>query len=195
MLEVFQNFSFSLSKQRQQYGRVQLDQLADQDTTQHFFYLPLNALNILLLFKLILKLYEERKQLFLKWFETWSDSQRRLAIEEMFILCKPKQLLNTRQALDKISPVYHVDFSRTLPRVICLYIFSFLDPRSLCRCAQVSWYWKQMAETDQLWMPKCLRFGWNLNYIPNSFENGIWKQFYIENIKALQYIPVNVSIN
>lgn len=47
-----------------------------------------------------------------------------------------------------------------------------------------------LAEADQLWMAKCLRFGWNLNYIPNSFENGIWKQFYIENIKALQYIPV-----
>ena len=50
-----------------------------------------------------------------------------------------------------------------------------------------------MAEADQLWMAKCLRFGWNLNYIPNSFENGIWKQFYIENIKALQYIPVKVK--
>jgi F-box protein 16 len=46
-----------------------------------------------------------------------------------------------------------------------------------------------LAESDQLWMPKCLRFGWNLNYIPSSFESGIWKQFYIENIKALQYIP------
>ena len=82
-------------------------------------------------------MYEERKQLFLKWFETWSDNQRKIAIEEMLTLCKPKQLLNTRQALDKISPVYHVDFSRILHRVICLYIFSFLDPRSLCRCAQV----------------------------------------------------------
>ncbi|RNA40424.1 F-box only 16 [Brachionus plicatilis] len=136
------------------------------------------------------KLFEERKQLFLKWFETWNDGQRRQAIVEMLMACKPKQLFATREALDKISPVYHIDFTRILPRVICLYIFSFLDPRSLSRCAQVCWYWKMLAESDQLWMPKCLRFGWNLNYIPNSFESGIWKQFYIENIKALQYVPV-----
>ena len=56
---------------------------------------------------------------------------------------------------------------------------------------KVCWYWKMLTESDQLWMPKCLRFGWNLNYIPSSFENGIWKQFYIENIRALQYIPLN----
>jgi F-box protein 16 len=49
-----------------------------------------------------------------------------------------------------------------------------------------------LSESDQLWIPKCLRFGWNLNYIPSSFETGIWKQFYIENIKALQYVPVKV---
>jgi len=48
-----------------------------------------------------------------------------------------------------------------------------------------------LAESDQIWMPKCLRFGWNLNYIPTSFESGIWKQFYIENIKALQYTPLS----
>jgi hypothetical protein len=47
-----------------------------------------------------------------------------------------------------------------------------------------------LSESDQLWIPKCTRFGWNLNYIPTSFENGIWKQFYIENIRALQYVPV-----
>jgi len=46
-----------------------------------------------------------------------------------------------------------------------------------------------LSESDQLWIPKCTRFGWNLNYIPTSFENGIWKQFYIENIRALQYVP------
>jgi F-box protein 16 len=49
-----------------------------------------------------------------------------------------------------------------------------------------------LTESDQLWMPKCTRFGWNLNYIPTSFENGIWKQFYIENIRALQYVPIKV---
>lgn len=136
------------------------------------------------------KLYKERKQLFLKWFETWNESQRRQAIGEMLGVCHPRQLFFARDEINKISPIYQIDFTRILPRVICLYIFSFLDPRSLCRCAQVCWYWKMLTEADQLWVPKCLRFGWNLNYIPTSFENGIWKQFYIENIKSLQYVPV-----
>ena len=116
-------------------------------------------------------------------------------IEDLLNQCKPKQLFYTRDVLNKISPVYHIDFTRVLPRVISLYIMSFLDPRSLCRCSKVSWYWKMLCESDQLWMPKCLRFGWNLNYIPSSFENGIWKQFYIENIRALQYIPLKVLSN
>jgi hypothetical protein len=49
-----------------------------------------------------------------------------------------------------------------------------------------------LSESDHLWTPKCLRFGWNLNYVPTSFENGIWKQFYIENIKALQHVQYRV---
>jgi F-box protein 16 len=85
----------------------------------------------------VFKLYEERKQLMNKWFETWNETQRRQAIEELLTLCKPKQLLYAREVLNKISPVYNIDFTRVLPRVICLYIFSFLDPRSLCRSAQV----------------------------------------------------------
>lgn len=126
----------------------------------------------------------------MKWFETWNDTQRNAVVEDILYTCKPKQLFHTRDVLNKISPVYHLDFTRLLPRVLCLYIMSYLDPRSLSRCSQVCWYWKMLSETDQLWMPKCLRFGWNLNYIPSSFESGIWKQFYIENIKALQYIPL-----
>jgi F-box protein 16 len=73
-----------------------------------------------------------------KWFETWNDVQRRDAIEEILALSKPKQLLHAREILDKVSPLYHVDFTRILPRVICLYIMSFLDPRSLSRCSQVN---------------------------------------------------------
>ncbi|XP_077781507.1 F-box only protein 16 isoform X3 [Podarcis muralis] len=44
----------------------------------------------------------------------------------------------------------------------------------------VSWHWKNLAELDQLWMPKCLRFGWYLNFSPTPFEQGIWKRHYIE---------------
>lgn len=60
---------------------------------------------------------------------------------------------------------------------------------------KVCWNWKTLAESDQLWMPKCLRFGWTLSYTPSPYETGIWKRFYIENIKALQLIPTKVLIS
>ena len=96
-------------------------------------------------------MFEERKQLCSKWFETWSDTQRKEVIEELLHICKPKQLFFTRDVLNKVSPIYHMDFTRILPRVVCLYIMSFLDPRSLSRCSQVLiiipkwiqiWLWK-----------------------------------------------------
>ncbi|KAM6406444.1 F-box only protein 16 isoform 2-T6 [Pluvialis apricaria] len=49
----------------------------------------------------------------------------------------------------------------------------------------VSWYWKYLSELDQLWMLKCLRFGWYINFSPTPFEQGIWKKHYIEMVKEL----------
>ena len=53
-------------------------------------------------------------------------------------LCRPRQLTYARNLLTKRFPAHHQDFTRLFPRVLSLYIFSFLDPRSLCRAAQVS---------------------------------------------------------
>jgi len=53
-------------------------------------------------------------------------------------LCRPRQLTHTRTLVTKRFPAHHQDFTRVFPRVLCLYIFSFLDPRSLCRAAQVN---------------------------------------------------------
>lgn len=50
---------------------------------------------------------------------------------------RPRQLTHARNLLTKKFPAQHQDFTRLFPRVLCLYIFSFLDPRSLCRSAQV----------------------------------------------------------
>ncbi|NWQ84160.1 FBX16 protein, partial [Columbina picui] len=52
--------------------------------------------------------------------------------------------------------------------------------------SQVSWYWKYLSELDQLWMLKCLRFGWYINFSPTPFEQGIWKKHYIEMVKELR---------
>ncbi|XP_069924351.1 F-box only protein 16 isoform X5 [Oryctolagus cuniculus] len=49
----------------------------------------------------------------------------------------------------------------------------------------VSWHWKNLAELDQLWMLKCLRFNWYINFSPTPFEQGIWKKHYIQMVKEL----------
>ncbi|XP_059782200.1 F-box only protein 16 isoform X4 [Balaenoptera ricei] len=49
----------------------------------------------------------------------------------------------------------------------------------------VSWHWKNLTELDQLWMLKCLRFNWYINFSPTPFEQGIWKKHYIQMVKEL----------
>ncbi|XP_075194955.1 F-box only protein 16 [Anomaloglossus baeobatrachus] len=131
------------------------------------------------------KVFEERRALLGKWFDKWSDAQRRRVLCDLLERCSVSQLRFCSGLLQEKAPRDAVDFSTVLPRVLGLYIFSFLDPRSLCRCAQVSWHWKNLTELDQLWMPKCLRFGWYVNFTPTPFEQGVWKRQYIEMVKEL----------
>lgn len=132
------------------------------------------------------KIFEERRVLVVKWFEKWTDDQRKKIMEDLIVKCKTKQKEFVRDYVKDNIPVLKRDFTRHLPRVISLYIFSFLDPRSLSRCAQVCWHWKYLTELDQLWMPKCLRLAWNLPFMPGQYEVGVWKRNYVENIKTLQ---------
>ncbi|XP_023406740.1 F-box only protein 16 isoform X2 [Loxodonta africana] len=118
-------------------------------------------------------------------FDKWTDSQRRRILTGLLERCSlSQQKFCCRQLQEKI-PTEALDFTTKLPRVLSLYIFSFLDPRSLCRCAQVSWHWKNLTELDQLWMLKCLRFNWCINFSPTPFEQGIWKKHYIQMVKEL----------
>ncbi|KAA0708454.1 F-box only protein 16 [Triplophysa tibetana] len=129
--------------------------------------------------------FEERRNLLGKWFEKWTEGQRKQVLQDFFSRCSVGQLKYLRQTLDSCVPEDAIDFTRVLPRVISLYIFSFLDPRSLCRCAQVSWHWKSLVELDQLWMPKCLKLSWYITFTPTPFEQGVWKRHYIEMVQEL----------
>ncbi|XP_065537985.1 F-box only protein 16 isoform X1 [Lathamus discolor] len=131
------------------------------------------------------KVFEERRALLGKWFDKWTDGQRRKILVDLLERCSLSQQKFCAKQLQNRVPTEALDFTTRLPRVLSLYIFSFLDPRSLCRCAQVSWYWKYLSELDQLWMKKCLRFGWYINFSPTPFEQGIWKKHYIEMVKEL----------
>ncbi|KAG7461117.1 hypothetical protein MATL_G00206570 [Megalops atlanticus] len=129
--------------------------------------------------------FEERRDLLGKWFDKWTDSQRKAVLQDFFSRCSRAQLRFLRRKLCSQVPEEALDFTTILPRVLALYVFSFLDPRSLCRCAQVSWHWKSVVELDQLWMPKCLRLGWCINFAPTPFEQGVWKRHYIEMVQGL----------
>ncbi|XP_022787785.1 F-box only protein 16-like [Stylophora pistillata] len=134
------------------------------------------------------KLFDERKELVSNWFDRWSDAQRKMVLEILISKCKNSQLQYTFSLIDEKIPITHVDFTRKLPCVITIYIMSYLDPRSLCRCAQVCWFWKYLSELDQIWMPKCFKFGWILPFMPTPFEQGVWKRHYLECVRGLQYV-------
>ncbi|NXY36234.1 FBX16 protein, partial [Pomatorhinus ruficollis] len=128
----------------------------------------------------------KRRALLGKWFDKWTDGQRRRILVDLLERCSLSQQKFCAKQLQARVPTEAVDFTTRLPRVLSLYIFSFLDPRSLSRCAQVSWHWKYLSELDQLWMLKCLRFGWFINFCPTPFEQGVWKKHYIEMVRELR---------
>ncbi|XP_023933376.1 F-box only protein 16 isoform X1 [Lingula anatina] len=134
------------------------------------------------------QIFEERRQLVSKWFDKWTDEQRKKILEDLTGKCRKKQLEFTADIVNKKVPIYHQDFTRVLPRVLSLYLFSFLDPRSLCRSSRVCWYWKFLAESDEIWMGKCMRLGWYLPFTPSPYERGLWKKHYVETIRGIQYI-------
>ncbi|XP_023285871.1 F-box only protein 16 [Seriola lalandi dorsalis] len=135
------------------------------------------------------KVFEERRILLAKWFDRWSDRQRRAVLQDFVLGCSMEQLRFLSVSVSRQLPLQAADFTCLLPRALCLYLFSFLDPRSLCRCAQVSWHWKSIVELDQLWMPKCLRFSWCISFSPTPFEQGVWKRHYIQTVQGLRVTP------
>ncbi|XP_028295811.1 F-box only protein 16 [Gouania willdenowi] len=132
------------------------------------------------------KVFKERRSLLAKWFDRWSDTQRKTVLQDLVQSSSVEQLRFLSLSVSTHLPVQSADFSRVLPRVLSLYIFSFLDPRSLCRCAQVSWSWRNMVELDHLWMPKCLKLGWCISFCPSPFEQSVWKRHYIQTVQEMR---------
>uniref|UniRef100_A0A3B5AB48 F-box protein 16 n=1 Tax=Stegastes partitus TaxID=144197 RepID=A0A3B5AB48_9TELE len=126
-------------------------------------------------------------------FDRWSDSQRKAVLQDFVLSCSVDQLRFLSLSVSRRLPLQAADFTCLLPRALCLYIFSFLDPRSLSRCAQVSWHWRSIVELDQLWMPKCLRLGWFISFSPTRFEQGIWKRHYIQTVQELRLSSLQVK--
>uniref|UniRef100_A0A8C4Z5J6 F-box protein 16 n=1 Tax=Gadus morhua TaxID=8049 RepID=A0A8C4Z5J6_GADMO len=119
-------------------------------------------------------------------FDKWSEGQRKCVLQDFLSRCSAAQLRFVSSSLERQLPLQAVDFTCMLPRVLSLFIFSYLDPRSLCRCATVSWHWRGIVELDQLWMPKCVRLAWTLPFSPTPYETSVWKRLYVETVRMLR---------
>nr|CAB3245208.1 F-box only protein 16-like [Phallusia mammillata] len=133
------------------------------------------------------QVFGERRELIMKWFQKWQESQKKIVVEDILKNLSNKHLISISEMLKGKFPQEKHDFTKIFPRVLTLYIFSYLDPRTLCRCSQVSWYWNYLAEMDCLWRPKCLKFGWYPVYQPSPFEEKVWKRFYVTTVHDLNY--------
>ncbi|XP_017908761.1 PREDICTED: epithelial cell-transforming sequence 2 oncogene-like [Capra hircus] len=134
------------------------------------------------------QLFQERVALISHWFDLWTNKQRQEFLFTIFLRCTKSQLRLIQDWFSERMQVAKVDFSTVLPRFISLYIFSFLNPKDLCAAAQVSWPWKFLTEQDCLWMPKCIKFGWFLPYMPTDNEYGAWKHHYIACVSNLDWL-------
>ncbi|KAK2857006.1 hypothetical protein Q5P01_005741 [Channa striata] len=134
------------------------------------------------------KLFEERMNLVFHWFDLWSDRQRKHFVHSLLTRCTKSQLKYCRDLLMETVPVTQVDFTVVLPRILSLYVMSFLTPRDLCRAAQVCWHWRFLAEQDCLWACRCIRRGWFLPYTPSDKEFGAWKFHYISCVSTLDWL-------
>ena len=57
---------------------------------------------------------------------------------------------------------------------------------------QVCWYWKYLAESNELWQRKCLRLGWFLPIPPCTYDYTVWKRHYISCVCQLHWNPPQV---
>lgn len=108
-------------------------------------------------FNLFWKFTEDRvlKMMFRKWmiiwyfyfqFDLWNDSQRKRFFDMVFSQCRRSQYKFIQDYFQEKVPLQHLDFTTVLPAFLSLYIFTFLEPKSLCRAAQACWHWKFLTE-------------------------------------------------
>ena len=85
----------------------------------------------------MIQIFKERMTLIKKWYAAWNESQRWTLLEYVLRQQDDEKLTVIHDLLHPVLPSPDHDFTRVLPRCLCLRIFSLLDPQSLCRAAQV----------------------------------------------------------
>ncbi|KAF1950019.1 WD40 repeat-like protein [Byssothecium circinans] len=100
-------------------------------------------------------------------FSTASERHRRIILDGILTKCCFSQLSYVSAAVKRLI---RIDFVVALPREISFQILEYLDAANLCRAAQVSRLWHQLADDDIVWHrmceqhidKKCSKCGWGL---------------------------------
>ncbi|VDC07850.1 unnamed protein product [Peniophora sp. CBMAI 1063] len=112
---------------------------------------------------------EEREAVNTVWqhFSSSPHRRRELILRGILTMCCFSQL---SLLTDQLHQMIRIDPFAVLPREVGLKILSHLDATSLCRAAQVSRSWRNLADDDILWRgiceqhigTKCTKCGWGL---------------------------------
>ena len=110
--------------------------------------------------------FNERTGLTAVWFSGLDAERRQRFMAMMLEQLEPPERDHARGLLVQQCGAGGGGYSPALGQRIMLKIFSWLDPRSLSRCAVVCHHWRHIAIMDVLWRPKCCRRSWFLPYTP-----------------------------
>ncbi|XP_023683461.1 F-box/WD repeat-containing protein 7 isoform X1 [Paramormyrops kingsleyae] len=119
----------------------------------------------------------------LRTFQSWSGTEKLLALDELIDSCEPTQVKHMMQV---IEPQFQRDFISLLPKELALYVLSFLEPKDLLQAAQTCRYWRILAEDNLLWREKCREEGIDKplhvkgrKTVKPGFTHSPWKSAYI----------------
>lgn len=142
---------------------------------------------------------EDRQGIVQVWslFSAAPSKHRNLMLQGILAQCCFPQLsflsANVRELI-------RIDFVSTLPPEVAFRILCFLDTTSLCKAAQVSRRWRQLADDDVVWHRmceqhidrKCTKCGWGLPLLERKMLRASKRQIELRAASSLT-LPTNDS--
>ncbi|KIX96531.1 uncharacterized protein Z520_07797 [Fonsecaea multimorphosa CBS 102226] len=138
---------------------------------------------------------EDRQGIVQMWslFSAAPSKHRNLMLQGILAQCCFPQLsflsANVRELI-------RIDFISALPSEVAFRILSFLDTTSLCKAAQVSRKWRQLADDDVVWHRmceqhidrKCTKCGWGLPLLERKMLRATKRQI---ELRAASNLPLD----
>ena len=140
---------------------------------------------------------EDRQGIVQVWslFSAAPSKHRNLMLQGILAQCCFPQLsflsANVRELI-------RIDYLSALPSEVAFRILSFLDTTSLCKAAQVSRKWRQLADDDVVWHRmceqhidrKCTKCGWGLPLLERKMLRATKRQI---ELRAASNLPIDTN--